>query len=208
MAVLRGLLIRGLLVTVPLLVTFALLRWVFRVLDSVLQPVFRWLFDNNVPGAGLVGGLVVILLVGLLVSTWPGRVALHALESLLFRTPLLRTIYGGTKQVAEVVLGGRQAPFRRVVLVEWPRRGAYALGFVTGEEAVSEGRSVLKVFVISAPNPTTGFLMLVPEEQTVPLRMTVDEALTLVVSGGLAGSAQAVVQALAEAQADAEGGDR
>ncbi|MFN3284794.1 MAG: DUF502 domain-containing protein [bacterium] len=206
MAVLRGSLIRGLLVTVPLLVTFALLRWVFRVLDSVLQPVFRWLFGNSLPGAGLVGGLVVILLVGLLASTWPGRVALHALESVLFRTPLLRTIYGGTKQVVEVVLGGRQAPFRRVVLVEWPRRGAYALGFVTGEEAVREGRSVLKVFIISSPNPTTGFLMLVPEDQTLPLRMTVDEALTLVVSGGLAGSVQAVVEALAEARGGAEGG--
>lgn len=206
MAVLRGLLIRGLLVTVPLLVTFALLRWVFRVLDSVLQPVFRWLFGNSVPGAGLVGGLAVILLVGLLVSTWPGRTALHALETVLFRTPLLRVIYGGTKQVVEVVLGGRQAPFRRVVLVEWPRRGAYALGFVTGEEVGPQARSLLKVFVISSPNPTTGFLMLVPEEQTLPLRMTVDEALTLVVSGGLAGSAQAVVQALAEARAEAEGG--
>ncbi len=177
-------------------------------LDSILQPVFRWLFGNSVPGAGLVGGLAVILLVGFLVSTWPGRAALHALETVLFRTPLLRVIYGGTKQVVEVVLGGRQAPFRRVVLVEWPRRGAYALGFVTGEEPVGSGRSVLKVFVISSPNPTTGFLTLVPEEQTVPLRMTVDEALTLVVSGGLAGSAQAVVQALEEARADAEGGDR
>jgi uncharacterized membrane protein len=113
---------------------------------------------------------------------------------------LLRTIYGGTKQVLEVVVGGRQAPFRRAVLVEWPRRGAYALGFVTGEEAVPQGGTVLKVFVISSPNPTTGFLMLVPEEQALPLRMTVEEALTLAVSGGLAGSARALAEALAEMQ--------
>ncbi|MCS7235883.1 MAG: DUF502 domain-containing protein [Armatimonadota bacterium] len=183
--------------TVPILVTFALLRWVFRVLDSVLQPVFRLLFGNAVPGAGLVGGLVVILMVGLVANTWLGHKILALLESVLFRTPLLRTIYGGTKQVVEVVLGGRQAPFRRVVLVEWPRRGAYALGFVTGEEALPRGGLLLKVFVISSPNPTTGFLMLVPEDQTRRLEISVDEALTLVVSGGLAGSAQAVVQALA-----------
>jgi len=198
MAVLRGLLIRGLLVTVPILVTFALLRWVFRVLDSVLQPAFRLAVGNAPPGAGLVGGLLVILLAGLVASTGLGRRALQGLESLVFRTPLLRTIYGGTKQVLEVVVGGRQPPFRRAVLVEWPRRGAYALGFVTGEEATPQDATLLKVFVISSPNPTTGFLMLVPEEQVVSLRMSVEEALTLVVSGGLAGSARAVAEALAE----------
>lgn len=197
MAVLRGLLIRGLLVTVPILVTFALLRWVFRVLDSVLHPAFRLAVGNAPPGAGLVGGVVVILLVGLVASTGLGRRALLGLENLVFRTPLLRTIYGGTKQVLEVLVGGRQPPFRRAVLVEWPRRGVYALGFVTGEEATPQG-TVLKVFVISSPNPTTGFLMLVPEEQVVSVRMTVEEALTLVVSGGLAGSSRAVAEALAE----------
>jgi uncharacterized membrane protein len=205
MALLRGVLIRGLLVTVPILVTFALLRWVFRVLDSVLQPAFRLLFGNAPPGAGLLGGLGVILVVGLLANTWLGRAAVQALEGVLFRTPLLRTIYGGTKQVVEVVLGGRQAPFRRVVLVEWPRRGAYALAFVTGEEPTPAG-TVLKVFVVSSPNPTTGFLMLVPEEQTLPVPISVDEALTLVVSGGLAGSAQVAAEALVKARAEVDRG--
>ncbi len=137
MAVLRGLLIRGLLVTLPVMVTFALLHWVFRVLDGVLQPVFRFLFGNAPPGVGLAGGLVVILLAGLLTSTALGRSAVQVLERLLFRTPLLRTLYGGTKQVLEVVLGGQRAPFRRVVLVEWPRRGAYTLGFVTGDQPLA-----------------------------------------------------------------------
>lgn len=207
MAVLRGVLIRGLLVTVPILVTFALLRWVFRVLDSILQPVFHLALGHAPPGAGLAGGIAVILLVGVLANTWLGRRAVEAVEGLLFRTPLLRTIYGGTKQVVEVVLGGRQAPFRRVVLVEWPRRGAYALGFVTGEEPVPGGTTVLKVFVVSTPNPTTGFLMLVPEEQTTPLAMSVDEALTLVVSGGLAGPVRPAVEAVAEAQQGRERSD-
>ncbi len=188
MALLRRLLIRGLLVTVPVLVTFALLRWVFRVLDGILQPVFRLLFGHAPPGAGLVGGLVVIVLAGLLTSTAVGRSAVQAVERVLFRTPLLRTLYGGTKQALEVVLGGQRAPFRRVVLVEWPRRGAYALGFVTGEHPTPRGGAVLQVFVVSTPNPTTGFLMLVPEEEAVPLAMSVEEALTFVVSGGLAGS--------------------
>lgn len=204
MATLRGLLIRGLLVTVPLLVTFALLRWVFRVLDSVLQPVFRLLFGNAPPGAGLVGGVIVILLVGLAVNTGLGRALVHALESILFRTPLLRTVYGGTKQVVEAVLGGRQAPFRRVVVVEWPRRGAYTLGFVTGEETTSTGGAMLRVFVVSSPNPTTGFLHLVPAKETLPVSISVDEALALVMSGGLAGSAQVVADALAQTQRGSE----
>lgn len=187
MATLRGLLIRGLLVTVPLLVTFALLRWVFRVLESVLQPVFRLLFGNAPPGAGLVGGVIVILLVGLAVNTGLGRALVHALESILFRTPLLRTVYGGTKQV-----------------VEWPRRGAYTLGFVTGEETTSTGGAMLRVFVVSSPNPTTGFLHLVPAKETLPVSISVDEALALVMSGGLAGSAQVVADALAQTQRGSE----
>jgi len=196
MVFLRGLLTRGLLVTVPILVTFALLHWVFRVLDNVLQPVLRLAFNAVPPGAGLVGGLVVILLVGLVANTWVGRSALRALESVVFRTPLLRTIYGGTKQILEAVVAGQRMPFRRAVLVEWPRRGTYTLGFVTGEHPLPIGGTVVKVFVVSAPNPTTGFLMLVPEEETTPLPMSVDEALTPVVSGGLAGSVQAVTEVL------------
>ncbi len=75
-----------------------------------------------------------------------------------------------------------------MVLVEWPRRGVYSLGFVTGDHPLPGGGAVVKVFVVSAPNPTTGFLMVVPEEETLPVPLSVDEALTLVMSGGLAGS--------------------
>jgi uncharacterized membrane protein len=101
MAFLRGLLIHGLLVTVPILVTFALLRWVFRVLDSILQPALRLLLGNALPKAGLAGGF--------------GHRALAALERVLFRTPLLRTIYGARNGWWRWSWGGPQAPFRRVV---------------------------------------------------------------------------------------------
>jgi len=148
---------------------------------------------------------VVILLVGLVANTWLGRRILQTLEGVVLRTPLLRTIYGGTKQILEAVVTGQHMPFRRAVLVEWPRRGTYTIAFVTGEHPLPTGGRLLKVFVVSTPNPTTGFLMLVREEETTPLPVSVEEALTLVLSGGLVGSVQRISEVLHTRRSEREG---
>ncbi|MDR7444920.1 MAG: DUF502 domain-containing protein [Armatimonadota bacterium] len=97
--------------------------------------------------------------------------------------------------MAEALLGDRTASFRRVVRVEWPRRGAYVPAFVRGELRLPSGQRLRKVFVGSTSNPTTGFLMIVPESEALPVPLMVDEGMTLVISGGLAGPAEAVAEA-------------
>ncbi|MDR5708851.1 MAG: DUF502 domain-containing protein [Armatimonadota bacterium] len=210
MARLRRILIAGLLTILPFWVTYTLLRWLFLTLDSGLQPLLRGLVGGAVPGAGLVVGLLLILAAGVAADTFVGQRAIGVLERLAIRTPLVRTVYGATKQIAEALVGNRPVPLRRVVLVEWPRRGAYIPAFVTGELHLPSGQRLLRVFVVSAPNPTTGFLMILPESETIPVSLTVDEGMTLVISGGLAGPADVVAEAIEAAKTGAEerGDDR
>lgn len=186
----------GLLVTLPLLVTILLLRWLFTALDSVLQPIFRVAVGQPLPGLGLAAGFLLILAAGVIASNMVGRRAIASLDRLMLRVPLARSVYGATKQMSEVLLDPRRAGFRRVVLLEWPRQGVYTLGFVTGEHRPQGAPPLLKVFVISTPNPTTGFLMFVPEHETQALDLSIEDGLMLMLSGGIAGPLEPVARAL------------
>lgn len=197
----RTLLLTGLLVTMPLAVTYLLLRWLFATLDGMLQPLARALFNHTIPGLGLIVGLAVILAAGAVASNVGGRRLLAQFDRLMLRIPLARPVYSATKQISDAFLGSRRSTFRRVVLVEWPRQGAYTVGFVTGEDRAPDGVVFLSVFIISAPNPTTGFLMLLPEADVVPTALTVEDGMKLVLSGGIAGTMAHVSQALAARRA-------
>ncbi len=185
---LRNILIAGLLVTLPLAVTAVVLLWLFRALDSLLRPVFA-LFELEIPGLGFLSGVVLILVAGVMASNVVGRRLVHAFDRLMLRIPFARTIYAATKQLSDTLLQSDRLALKTAVLIEWPSKGLYTVGFVTGEtrgeirDAVKE--RVVNVFVMTTPNPTTGFLCLVPESQVVPLDMAIEDALKLVVSGGL-----------------------
>lgn len=195
---LRTMLITGLLVMMPLAVTYLLLRWLFATLDGLLQPLARTLVGHTVPGLGLIFGLAVILAAGAVASNVGGRRLLAQFDRLMLRIPLARPVYSATRQISDAFLGSQRSTFRRVVLVEWPRHGAYTVGFVTGEDRAEDGVVLLSVFIISAPNPTTGFLMLVPESDVVPTSLTVEDGMKLVLSGGIAGTMAAASHALAQ----------
>lgn len=194
---LRTAFLAGLLVLLPLLVTYLLLRWLFTALDSILEPLFRVILGGHVPGLGLIAGLLLILALGIVANNVLGRRALAVLDRVMHRIPLARPVYSTTKQIAEAILGRERATFRRVVLVEWPRAGAHTVGFVTGEERAADGTILLGVFIVSAPNPTTGFLMLLPEADAVPTDLSVEEGMKLVLSGGIAGTLAEAARALA-----------
>jgi len=185
---LRNWLIAGLLVMLPLAVTVVVLLWLFRGLDHLLGPVFR-LFDLDVPGLGFISGLILILVAGAMASNVVGRRFVHAFDSLMLRIPFARVIYSATKQLSDSLLKQNRLALKKAVLIEWPSQGLYTVGFVTGEtrgeiqDAVKE--RVINVFVMTTPNPTTGFLCLVPESRVVSLEMSIEDALKLVVSGGL-----------------------
>jgi uncharacterized membrane protein len=185
---LRTYLIAGFLVILPVGVTVFVLLALFRFLDSLLGPVFRF-FGIQVPGLGLISGVALILFVGALASNVIGRRVVGAFDQVMLRIPFARTIYGAVKQFSDTVFLQNRAAFREAVLVEWPRQGLYSVGFVTGEtrgEAqVKTTERVVNVFIVTTPNPTTGFLCLVPESQVVRLEMTVEDALKLVVSAGI-----------------------
>lgn len=186
---LRRYFIAGLIVILPFAVTLNVLLWALRLLDGLLGQLFVPLVGRSVPLLGLAVLLLLIIATGMLATNVLGRRLVGWFDRLMLRIPMARSIYAATKQLSDSLFQQRRAAFRRPVLIEWPRRGLYTVGFVTGE---SKGETqaktperVLNVFVVSTPNPTTGFLVLVPEDQVRPLEMSVEDALKLVMSGGI-----------------------
>lgn len=186
---LRRYFIAGLLVFLPLAVTYTVLAWLFALLDNFLGRVVTAWLGYKVPGLGLAATILVVFVMGAVVTNVLGRRLVGAFEAVLMRIPLARSIYSATKQVSDSIFNKRRGAFQRAVLVEWPRKGLYSVGFVTGESTgetqIKTPPRVFNVFIVTTPNPTTGFLILVPEEEIIPLDMSVEDALKLVISGGL-----------------------
>jgi uncharacterized membrane protein len=185
----------GLLAVVPLMLTVMVVRWLvgwidgslYRILPKALRP--EELFGFYPPGFSLLVGLVVILLIGMVVANYFGKLLFQFAERFMYRIPLVKSIYNLFKQVADTTIGKDARAFRRVILIEYPRKGIWSIGFATGitkgEVQDATEKKVINVFVPTTPNPTSGFYILVPEEDTVPLTMTVEDAFKLIVSGGM-----------------------
>ena len=195
---LRNYFLTGFVVTAPLAIT-AYLAWSFvGWVDSWVKPYLpdRYNPDNYlpfaVPGFGLIVALILITLVGFLTANFIGRTIVSFGESLLDRMPLVRSIYSGLKQIFETILSNRADSFNKVALIEYPRRGAWAIVFIASDKR-NEVTSLLDphqadsvaVFLPSTPNPTTGFLMYVPKKEMIELSMSVEEAAKLIISAGL-----------------------
>ncbi len=180
----------GLVVVVPPVVTFYVLYVIGDQLDGILGGVFRgeWIRPGGVPGLGLVSLLLIILLVGMLASKTLGRKAVELYERVLARIPILNRVFIGTKQIAEAVFASDTHKFRKVVLIEFPRRGCHVLAFRT-ERAAEEmcqrvGEDLVSVFLPTTPNPTSGYLLLVPESDIIELSISVEDGLKMVISAG------------------------
>jgi len=203
----RRWLIAGLLVWLPLIVTFWLLQFLVGVLDNSLLLLPRpWRPENilgfPIPGLGILLSLLLVLVTGALAANFVGRRVLASGESLLSRIPLVRTIYSGVKRLAETVLGDSGTSFRKVLLIEYPRREMWTLAFQTGEpvgEVQSRtAREVITVFVPTTPNPTSGFIVMVPREDVIELEMSVEDGLRMVISLGVVTPEQAAQAAAKE----------
>jgi uncharacterized membrane protein len=175
----------GLLVLVPLVVTLVVIRFVFNVIDGFSQPLTERLVGRVIPGLGLVLTIAVIWLTGLLSSNLLGKKFLELFGRLLENLPLVKTVYSASKQLVEAVSPGGRRAFQRVVLVEFPQKGTFALGFVTGNGIGSLDASTLSIYVPTALNPTSGFLIFAKESDILDPRLTVEEGIKLVVSGGV-----------------------
>lgn len=184
----------GLLVWVPAGITFLILKLIVDLMDQtlVLIPV-AWrpetLLGFRIPGLGILLTGVIVFFTGMLAANLVGRRLLKLWDATLHRIPLVRSIYGGAKNFAEVLLGDSGQSFKRVVLIEWPRKGVWAIGFLTGAR-ISEashriGQELVSVFIPTTPNPTSGFVLLMPRTEIIELDMDVESAIKLVVSLGV-----------------------
>jgi uncharacterized membrane protein len=192
---LRRWLLAGLLVLVPLIVTLWVLDWVISTLDQTLnilpdawQPE-RWI-GTRIPGLGVLLALSIVLGIGALASNYVGNQLIAWWHALLQRIPVVRSIYSGVKQVSDTLLSEKGNAFRQALLVQWPREGMWTIAFLTGAPGGDVARHLppqdyLSVYVPTTPNPTGGYFVMVHRRDVVPLAMTVDEALTYVISMGV-----------------------
>ncbi|WP_456473897.1 DUF502 domain-containing protein [Candidatus Pyrohabitans sp.] len=184
----RNTFLAGLIVFIPLVATIYVLWFGFDFLDSLLRPLLKRILGMYLPGFGVIATLLLIFALGALARLTLGKRLVAALESALMRIPLIKTVYATVKHASKVLIDNRTKGFKGVVLVEYPRRGSYVIGFTTGanvEEVQQKTKeNVINVFVPTAPNPTSGFVIMVPEEEVIPLEMSVEEGLKLIVSGG------------------------
>ncbi len=175
----------GLLVIVPMAVTAAVLKFLFGVFDGWMQPLATRLFGQPIPGLGLLVTLVLIWVTGVLSANFAGKKLLELFDRLLENLPLVKTVYTASKQLVEAVSPGGRRAFRRVVLVEFPKKGTFALGFVTGDGLGPLPGDMLSIYVPTALNPTSGFLVFARESDILDPRLSVEEGVKLVVSGGV-----------------------
>ncbi len=191
---LRRYLIAGLVVWLPILVTIVVLRFIIDLLDSVTsllpkgyQPE-QW-FGIHIPGIGAALSLILLVLTGLFVTNFLGQRMVFWGEAILARIPLVRSIYNTVKQIINTIISSNGDSFRKVMLIEYPRKGMWSIAFQTGvvKQEINEqvADEMIYVFIPTTPNPTSGFLLMVSKNEAIELAMSVDEALKLIISLGV-----------------------
>jgi uncharacterized membrane protein len=176
--------VHGLIIIIPLAVTLWIIVWLFNLVDRMLRPVLEWAFGRPMPGMGFAIIIAGVILIGYLGVTFGRRKVFDFFETQIIRTPVVGSIYGGVKQVLESFTTTSSSKFLEVVFMEFPRKGIYTVGLVTSEVKDRNGKKILNVFIPTAPNPTSGFLQIVPESDVVKTAMSIDEAMKLIISAG------------------------
>jgi len=186
--VIRRYFLTGLLVLAPTVVTGWLVYKIFITIDNIIEPFQRKFPLIDIPGIGFVIVLLLIVITGFLASNLIGRRVIAAAERLLRRLPIIRRIYTASKELSEVFFTDKKTAFQRVVLIRYPHHDSFAIAFVTNEKVgpVSDvvGEELINVFIPTTPNPTSGFMLMVPLHDTFPLPINVEEAMKMVISGG------------------------
>jgi uncharacterized membrane protein len=176
----------GLAVVVPLWITLWVLQTIFHWADGFSAPLVKRAFGVHIPGVGFFLTFLLLWLCGVFATNVIGKRLLRLSRNLLERLPLVRTIYGPVQQLLETITSPDKAHFSRVVLLEYPRQGMWTLGFVAGDIPCQAGTKMAhSIFIPTAPNPTTGFMLIVPAEQVYPTTLDVEDAFQMIVSGGL-----------------------
>jgi uncharacterized membrane protein len=197
MARLRGYFLTGLIVVGPVAITVYVVWWFINLVDAWVKPLIPTTYlpetylPFNVPGVGLIVGIFGLMVIGALTANLFGRTVVSYGEMMLDRMPVVRGVYRLLKQIFQTVFSKSGSSFKRVGVIEFPRKGLYALVFVSGdppaeiEERLGNGEALMTVFMPNAPNPTTGFVIFMPSSDVMLLDMPVEDAAKMVVSAGL-----------------------
>lgn len=180
--------VAGVLVIVPLIITYVVLRFLLSSIDGLLSPALIKYLGYDIPGLGIVIVILLIIVTGVLTHGVIGRQLVSLWDRLLGRVPFVRTIYLASKQLLQSITNPQESMFQRVVIVPYPRSGMYTLAFASSEvtlDSVPGNGSFVAVFVPSTPTPFTGFTYLVKKEEVYPTNISVEDAVKFIVSGGI-----------------------
>ena len=186
--------ITGLLIWIPLTITFMVLAWIVNTLDQILlwlptgsQP--RDVIGFNIPGIGVLASLLIIFVTGLVTANVLGQKIVQLWEGILSRIPVVKSIYYSVKQVSDTLFSSSGQAFRKALLVQYPRQGSWTIAFLTGKPGGDAAKHLegdfVSVYVPTTPNPTSGFFLMMPKEDVIELEMSVDEALKYIISMGV-----------------------
>lgn len=184
----RNYFIAGIVALIPVVVSIYVFWILFNWLDNLIgEPFVVVPWDR--PGAGIVSAIIIIFLTGVLTANLVGKKLVDLTDVLFTRLPFIRNIYMAIKQLTDTFTQNDRPSFKRVLMVEYPRKGVWALGFATGESRgepqQKTNQELLSIFIPTTPNPTSGMLIMVPKEQVIFLNMSIEEGLKFVISGGV-----------------------
>tara|TARA_B100000085_G_C18511929_1_gene500018 strand:- start:743 stop:1363 length:621 start_codon:yes stop_codon:yes gene_type:complete len=191
---LRTIIVAGLLVWIPLGLTIFVIKLLIDLLGQtylLIPPALRPenLIGTEIPGIGVIVAIIVVLLTGLVTANYFGKSIVKAWDAFLDRIPLIRSIYSPLKKFSELVLSDQTQSFSKVLLIEYPRKGIYSLCFQTskelGEVQNQDGEEMVCVYIPTTPNPTSGYIVLVPQNEVKELKMSVEDALKMIISLGV-----------------------
>jgi len=193
----RRKLVTGLLVVFPIFITFIVIKFLFGLIGGILSPVVTKAFiflgsspkstidEFVVTSVAFVLTFLALYFIGVIATNFFGKLILSFFEAILHKTPIIKNVYTSSKQLIEIIsLPGRQS-FKRVVIVEYPRVGMKAFAFVTGNIKTKDGTELTSIFIPTTPNPTSGFLIYLPEEDIIETDMNIEEGMKLIISGGI-----------------------
>ncbi len=201
---LKGKMAAGLLVVIPVGVTIFILRFLFNLADGVLAPYIRRAAESlfgpggpsYIPGLGMVIGILVIYFSGLVASNVLGRRLVDTWDRMLSRIPLVKSIYTSSKQLISVFSKGGRNSFRKAVYVEFPKEGTFSIAFITNSATTPSGKTYFTVFIPTSPNPTSGYVLILEEHKVYPTGFSVEEAMKVIMSGGMVVPEQIVADKL------------
>ncbi len=188
MSTLRNIFLTGLLIFIPISATIFIVYWTFNYIDDLIKPLVLQALGFYFPGLSWLLLIAIIFILGVIGKFTLGNKIVNSVESMMQRIPLVRTIYNATKEASKAILVSETDNIKGVVLVEFPRKGVYTLGFTSGAETFGIdkkiGKRTVNVFVPTSPNPTSGYVLMVPEEDLIYLDMAVEDAIKVIISGG------------------------